>query len=69
MSSEFDVIFSLLGWMFAWDVSELGSKLVTIEFLCTLRTTESGVYFRFFTHEFYPTWRELSNLLNSGRFG
>jgi hypothetical protein len=64
MSSEFNAIFSLLGWTSAWDVSELGSKLLTIEFLCTLRITELGVYFRLFTHEFYPTWRELSNLLN-----
>jgi hypothetical protein len=64
MSSEFDAIFLLIGWMSAWDVSELGSKLLTIEFLCTLRITESGVYFRLFTCEFYPTWRELSNLLN-----
>jgi hypothetical protein len=64
MSSEFDVIFSLIGWTSAWDVSELGSKLLSIEFLCTLRVTELGVYFRLFTSEFYPTCRELSNLLN-----
>jgi hypothetical protein len=38
--------------------------LLTIEFLCTLRTTELGVYFRLFKQEFYPTWRELSDLLN-----
>jgi hypothetical protein len=55
MSSESDAIFSLLGCMSAWDVSALGSKLLTIEFLCTLRVTESGVYFRLFTHEFYHT--------------
>jgi hypothetical protein len=64
MSSEFDAIFSILGWMSAWDVSKLGSKLLTIEFLCTLRTIESGVYFRLFKQEFYPTWRGLSDLLN-----
>jgi hypothetical protein len=64
MSTEFDTIFSLLGWVSAWDVAELGSKLLTIEFLCTLRTTESGVYFRLFKQEFYLTWRELSDLLN-----
>jgi hypothetical protein len=61
-SSEFDTIFSLLGWSSAWDVTELGSKLLTIEFVCTLRTTESGVYFRLFKQEFYLTWRELSDL-------
>jgi hypothetical protein len=64
MSTKFDTIFSLLGWTFAWDVAEIGSKLLTIEFLCTLRITESGVYFRLFKREFYPTWRELSDLLN-----
>jgi hypothetical protein len=42
----------------------LGSKLLTIEFLYILRTIELGDYFRLFTHWFYPTWRELSNLLN-----
>jgi hypothetical protein len=55
MSSKFDTIFSLLGWVSAWDVAEIGSKLLTIEFLCTLRTTESGVYFRLFKQEFYTT--------------
>jgi hypothetical protein len=63
MSSEFDTIFSLLGWA-SWDVAKIGSKLLTIEFLCTLRTTESGVYFRLFKQEFYLIWRELSDLLN-----
>jgi hypothetical protein len=58
MSSEFDTIFSLLGWASAWDVSKIGSKLLTIEFLCTLRTIESGVYYRLFKQEFYLTWRE-----------
>jgi hypothetical protein len=64
MSTEFYTIFSLLGWASAWDVAKIGSKLLTIECLCTLRTTESGVYFRFFKQEFYLTWRELSYLLN-----
>jgi hypothetical protein len=30
MSTEFDIIFSLLGWASAWDVVEIGSKLLTI---------------------------------------
>jgi hypothetical protein len=30
MSSEFNTIFSLLGWASAWDVTEIGSKLLTI---------------------------------------
>jgi hypothetical protein len=64
LSTEFDTIVSLVGWASAWDVTEIGSKMLTIEFLCTLRTTEPGVYFRLFKQEFYPTWRELSDLLN-----
>lgn len=36
---------------------------MTIEFLCTLQLTETGVYFRLLTREFYFTWRNLSHLL------
>jgi hypothetical protein len=63
MDAEFDLIFPLVGWEWFWDITELGSKLLTIEFLCTLQTTEDGVTFRFFKEMFNLTWRELSNHL------
>jgi hypothetical protein len=63
MDAEFDLIFSLVGWESFWDITELGSKLLTIEFMCTLQTMEDGVTFRFFKETFNLTWRELSNHL------
>jgi hypothetical protein len=63
MADEFDIIFSLVGWTTFENITELGSKLLTIEFLCTLQLTELGVCFRLFTEEFTLTWRNLSDLL------
>jgi hypothetical protein len=63
MDAEFDLIFPLVGWESFWDITELGSKLLTIEFLCTLQTMKDGVTFRFFKETFNLTWRKLSNYL------
>jgi hypothetical protein len=63
MDFELNIIFSLVGWGSFWNITELGSKLLTIEFLCTLQTTDMGVTFRLFACEFSLTWQELSNLL------
>jgi hypothetical protein len=52
MDAEFDLIFPLVGWDSFWNITELGSKLLTIEFLCTLQTTKDGVMFRFFKEKF-----------------
>lgn len=35
MDTEFDSIFQVVDWEGFWDVSEDGSKLLTMEFLCT----------------------------------
>ena len=64
MDRELDMIFNLVGWGNFWDITENGSKLLTIEFLCTLQMTELGVaFFRLFKQSFTLTWRQLSNLL------
>jgi hypothetical protein len=55
MDAKFDLIFPFVGWELFWDITELGSKLLTIEFLCTLQTTEDGVTFRFFKETFNLT--------------
>ena len=52
MDSEFELIFKAVGWEDAWEIDELGCKLLTIEFLCTLQITDSEVSFRFFGKEF-----------------
>ena len=52
MDSEFKLIFKVVGWQDAWEINESLCKLLTIEFLCTLQTTDLEVSFRFFEKEF-----------------
>ena len=52
MDSEFELIFKAIEWEDAWEIDKSGCKLLTIEFLCTLQTTDSEVSFRFFGKEF-----------------
>ena len=40
IDTEFDLIFQMVGWTNFWDITELGSHLFTIEFLCTLQYYE-----------------------------
>ena len=63
MDSEFELIFKAVGWEDAWEIDESGCKLLTIEFLCTLQTTDSEVSFRFFGKEFSFPWKNFSELL------
>jgi hypothetical protein len=63
MATELDTIFQFVGWSSFATITELGSKLLIIEFLCTLQLTEIGIYFRLFTQEFNFTWRNLTDLL------
>jgi len=63
MATELDTIFQFVGWSSFASTTELGSKLLTIEFLCTLQLTQIGFYFRLFSHEFCLPWRVLSDLL------
>ena len=44
-------------------VEENGSRLLTIQFLCTLQEEAKGVRFRFFWNEYYYAWRDFRNLL------
>ena len=63
MDFKFELIFKAIGWEDAWEIDESGCKLLTIEFLCTLQTTDSEVSFRFFGKEFSFPWKNFSELL------
>ncbi len=63
MGTEFDLIFRMLEWTNFWDITELGSRLLTIEFLCTLQICEGGIVFRMFKQDIMLSWRELSDHL------
>ena len=63
IATELDTIFQFVGWSPFTAITESGSKLLTIEFLCTHQLTETRVYFRLFTQDFCLTGRNLSDLL------
>jgi len=63
MAAEFDLIFQMIGWTDFWNITEHGSRLLTIEFLCTLQYCEGGISFRMFKQDIMLSWRELSNHL------
>ena len=52
MYEEFSNVWHAIGWYNFVPVEEYGSRLLTIQFLCTLREVENGVYFRLFGKEF-----------------
>nr|AAM74467.1 Hypothetical protein similar to putative retroelement [Oryza sativa Japonica Group]AAP53492.2 hypothetical protein LOC_Os10g24380 [Oryza sativa Japonica Group] len=63
MDVEFRAIWKAVGWQRFAMVDEPSSRLLTLQFLCTLKEIEDGISFRFFREEFTLTWKGLSTLL------
>jgi hypothetical protein len=63
MDVEFRSIWKAVGWQRFAVVDEPGSRLLTLQFLCTLKEVEDGISFCFFRKEFTLTWKSLSTLL------
>ena len=63
MDTEFTTIWKAIGWENVAPIDELGSHLLTIQFLCSLQEVEGGITFRLFKKEYYLTWRNLSSYL------
>jgi len=63
MNTEFEIIFTTVGWENVWEINEQGSKLLTAKFLCTLQITDSEVTFRLFGKDFSVPWKNFSELL------
>ncbi len=55
MDVEFRYIWKAVGWQRFAVVDEPGSRLLTLQFLCTLKEMEDGISFRFFRKEFMLT--------------
>ena len=53
MDIEFTTIWKDVGWEKVAPVDELGSRLLTIQFLCSLQEVEGGITFRLFEKEYY----------------
>jgi hypothetical protein len=52
MNTKFELIFRNIGWEDAWIITEEGTKLLTMEFLCTLTLDDDNVEFRLFNRSF-----------------
>jgi hypothetical protein len=52
-----------VGWTYFYRTSERGCRLLTLEFLCTLKSSNDGVTFWLFRQEHTLSWRRLSNAL------
>lgn len=63
MDAKFDFIFQVIGWQNFWNITESGSRALTMEFFCTLNITDMGVGYRFFRKEYSTPWKDLSILL------
>jgi len=61
MEVKFNTVFSTIGWHSLWQFTdELGIRLLTIEFLCSLQVSHDGVYFRTLNQGFNLTWSQLN---------
>ena len=60
MDFEFDSIWHALGWENFVPVWEIGSRPLTIQFLCTLWEDETGIMFHFHGTSYRVSWHDLS---------
>jgi hypothetical protein len=60
MDSEFELIFRNVRWEDAWEITEQGSQLLTIEFLSTLSIDNNEVKHRMFNKPFTLSLKDLS---------
>ena len=64
MYENFSNVWHEIGWDNFVPVEEYGSRLLTIQFLCTLREVENGVYFRLFGKEYLLSWKTFAGYLD-----
>ena len=61
---EFTKVFEKMGWDKFWNLSNVkGSKILTLEFLSTLRITKEKIYFTVLNSEFDLPWDAFSTCL------
>ena len=64
MYEDFANVWHAIGWDNFIPVEEYGSRLLTIQFLCTLREVENGVYFLLFGKEYLLSWKTFASHLD-----
>jgi len=59
MDAEFASVWKAVGWLAFAEISEMGSRDLTIQCLCTLVEIENRVSFQFFGNEFVMSWNDM----------
>jgi hypothetical protein len=59
MDTEFTTIWKAIGWERVAPIDEQGSRILTIQFLCSLKEVDNGITFRLFGKEYFLTWKNL----------
>ena len=60
MDVEFASIWKAIGWEKVNPIWEQCSRLLTIQFLCSLKEVDNGIAFRLFEVEHFCTWKDLA---------
>jgi hypothetical protein len=60
MDTEFTTIWKVIGWERVAPVDEKGSRILTIQFLCSLKEVDNGINFCLFGNEYFLTWKNLA---------
>jgi hypothetical protein len=60
---EFTTIWKVVGWENFAPIDEQGSRLLAIQFLCSLQEVEGGISFCLFEKKYFLTWKNLSSHL------
>jgi len=63
MSTDFPTVFYTIGWGGFWQVPKFGIKLLSQDFIATLKSNDEGVTFCMFNKDYCLTWSELSTCL------
>ena len=61
MDNKFTSIWKAIGWEEVNSVWEQGSRLQTIQFLCSLKEVENGITFHLFEIEYFCTLKDLGH--------
>ena len=63
ISDDFNAIWRAVGWESIEPLDEEGSRLLTIQFLCTLDSDNEHIYFRLFGNNYKITWTNLARYI------
>jgi hypothetical protein len=59
MDTEFETLWRAVGWETIDPMDEEGSRLLTIQFLCTLEENVDGISFHLFNQHYDVSWADL----------